>query len=468
MIEDITKEKLVEYGFSETQIERLFTWKDYTCAVIGDRGYLWASNIENKIYSGIEGRDKHFAKSLNPLHHKNPKEKFETFEELYNYAVLVGSIKKPKTKYEYSSNESLHQFGFNVWLQNYRGWNYGDVKHYKELLTRKSWVDYLAFCESEKRELINKAETIKTMWQPQNNQPKPEVSIENHNQINLFNEFIREVQTIEIRLKEYYVEDGEILDWTPEQVPDYDKLRGVTKESFLDLSHYNQHKSSYDNKIKIMQQEAISALLQMNKEQIELNLKRIEQIIDRHKKFYKHYFKVNKEPNYKQLFDNEMNNLFIIQIERYNNIGEAYNMKYSDLSDWADAVMFKQTYLQGFENQVKKVLGINETKASTVQPIEPRKKVTAKHHVICYILECHATGKQPKAGNKKALEEIGNNRIGVGKGNNFYKVFNQISNSDINKVQTLISFGGENWREIVMSLSNEKDKIENYLKSKQM
>ncbi len=93
MIEDLTNERLIHFGFSETQIERLFSWENYSCTVIGNHGYVWASNIEKKIYSGKEGREKHFSKSILPEHHKEPKEKFETFEELFRYAVTLKPCK---------------------------------------------------------------------------------------------------------------------------------------------------------------------------------------------------------------------------------------------------------------------------------------------------------------------------------------------------------------------------------------
>ncbi|HVA97386.1 MAG TPA: hypothetical protein VNG53_00710 [Bacteroidia bacterium] len=167
MIEDLTKEKLIEYGFDEENIERLFTWENYGCNLMNDRGYFFASNIEKKIYSGIEGKEKQFSQSLLPQHHKEPKEQFETFQELFKYAVLVGSIERPSNSFLYSNKESQYNWGFNVWLQNYKNWNYGDGAAYKLLLTRTTWIEYLAHCEKEQKELEQRAKELKEKWQPE-------------------------------------------------------------------------------------------------------------------------------------------------------------------------------------------------------------------------------------------------------------------------------------------------------------
>ena len=58
--------------------------------------------------------------------------------------------------------------------------------------------------------------------------------------------------------------------------------------------------------------------------------------------------------------------------------------------------------------------------------------------------------------------------MGAGKGNRFYKVFNEIVNKDLNVEKNLIEIGGENWRTIVKKLSNEPEIIEKYLQSKRL
>ena len=169
-IEELTKEKLEYYGFDKESIERLFTWENYECALMNNRGYFWASNKENKIYSGKAGKEKQFSNSIPPQYHSQPKEKFKTFEELFRYAVSAGSITIPENnlgkQFNYKSEKSSHNFNFNVWLQNYKGWEYGNEPTYIENLTRENWVEYLTHCENEKIELEKKAQTIKKNWQP--------------------------------------------------------------------------------------------------------------------------------------------------------------------------------------------------------------------------------------------------------------------------------------------------------------
>jgi len=95
-------------------------------------------------------------------------------------------------------------------------------------------------------------------------------------------------------------------------------------------------------------------------------------------------------------------------------------------------------------------------------------KHTAKHYVLGYLIECNAKGESFPIGQKKELEKIGNEKMGAGKGNRFYKVFNEIVNKDLNIENNLIEIGGENWRTIVKDLSSEPQTIETYLLSKQL
>ncbi|MFC3881269.1 hypothetical protein ACFOSV_13840 [Algoriphagus namhaensis] len=95
-------------------------------------------------------------------------------------------------------------------------------------------------------------------------------------------------------------------------------------------------------------------------------------------------------------------------------------------------------------------------------------KYTAYHHVLTYLIECNANGESFPIGHKKELERIGNQRMGTGKGNRFYKVFNEIVQKDLNSSKSLIEIGGENWRTIVKTLSNEPEIIEEYLQSKKL
>lgn len=113
---------------------------------------------------------------------------------------------------------------------------------------------------------------------------------------------------------------------------------------------------------------------------------------------------------------------------------------------------------------------INEMQSLPPQPInnETKPKYTAKHYVLTYLFECNAKGESYPIGNKKELERIGNERMGAGKGNRFYKVFNEVINKDLNAENNLFEIGGEYWRKAVIELSKAPELVENYLQSKQL
>jgi hypothetical protein len=95
-------------------------------------------------------------------------------------------------------------------------------------------------------------------------------------------------------------------------------------------------------------------------------------------------------------------------------------------------------------------------------------KYKAKHYVLAYIFECNAKGEIYPIGNKKKLERIGNERMGAGKGNRFYKLFNEVINKDLNVENNLIEIGGENWRKAVIELSKAPELVEKYLQIKHL
>ena len=110
-------------------------------------------------------------------------------------------------------------------------------------------------------------------------------------------------------------------------------------------------------------------------------------------------------------------------------------------------------------------------KALPPQPINNEtdvEKYSTKHYLLAYLFECNAKGESFPIGNKKELERIGNERMGAGKGNRFYKVFNEIINKDLNAEKNLFEIGGEYWRKAVIELSKAPELVEKYLQSKQL
>lgn len=123
------------------------------------------------------------------------------------------------------------------------------------------------------------------------------------------------------------------------------------------------------------------------------------------------------------------------------------------------------------ENSLKSELEILSAKELSPQS-ENRKseiKYRAKHYVLTYILDTYAMGNNCPVGNKRELEKIGNEIMGHGSGNTFYKNFNSIINTkDLYNEKNLIEIGGEKWREIVLSLSTQPEQVDRFLKEKQL
>lgn len=106
--------------------------------------------------------------------------------------------------------------------------------------------------------------------------------------------------------------------------------------------------------------------------------------------------------------------------------------------------------------------------ASTTENIEvnkPKVKLFAKHYVLAYLFDCKVDNIEPPNGNKTELERIGIERSNKEiDGNTFYKNFNEIYSQNLNSKDTLIQIGGYNWKVAILTLSQNPDKVEKYLK----
>lgn len=119
-------------------------------------------------------------------------------------------------------------------------------------------------------------------------------------------------------------------------------------------------------------------------------------------------------------------------------------------------------------NDEKEEEFFNNYKKSCNEENSYREKYQAKHYVLAYIFDCYAIEKKLPRGNKKEIERIGNQRIGKGRGNTFYKNFNLIVNKNLHSKEILINEVGESWREIILKLSENPEILENYLQSKKI
>lgn len=140
----------------------------------------------------------------------------------------------------------------------------------------------------------------------------------------------------------------------------------------------------------------------------------------------------------------------------------AYNMAYNEV------LQIKLSILKAFEKTQPNIEPLPPQQNDKPKPEQETIRYTAKHYVLAYLIECNAKGESFPIGQKKELEKIGNERMGTGKGNRFYKVFNEVINKDLNAEKNLSEIGGEYWRKAVIELSKAPELVENYLQSKQL
>ena len=136
---------------------------------------------------------------------------------------------------------------------------------------------------------------------------------------------------------------------------------------------------------------------------------------------------------------------------------------------------FKQRYITqkkwSVEDERKSIKELESSDSENKENVsdEDKPKITAKHHALAYIFDCDAKGQKTKVGRKKELEQIGrarsDNKID---GNTFYKAFNEVMQVDRNKERDLTYIAGEDWRNIIIRLSKDADKLDKYLKTKDL
>lgn len=95
-------------------------------------------------------------------------------------------------------------------------------------------------------------------------------------------------------------------------------------------------------------------------------------------------------------------------------------------------------------------------------------KYTSNQYALAFIFDCLATGVNFMMydSKKSQLEAIGEKRVnGAISGNTFYKAFNRIIGDKINfkSEDDLIYLAGDNWREIIIDLSHEQEKVSKYI-----
>ena len=131
----------------------------------------------------------------------------------------------------------------------------------------------------------------------------------------------------------------------------------------------------------------------------------------------------------------------------------------------------KKLSINNIDYQILKDRYNTYLKSLIAQPINYQSQIInykTKHYVLAYLFDCNARGESFPIGNKKKLEHIGNKRMEKGKGNRFYKIFNEIINKDLNSENILIEIGGKYWRKALLHLSQFPESVEQYLQKKQL
>lgn len=117
----------------------------------------------------------------------------------------------------------------------------------------------------------------------------------------------------------------------------------------------------------------------------------------------------------------------------------------------------------------------NEIKPDEEEPTEARPKdvrkqetgkgISIKHFYLTYLLDCKAQGNEPEE-TKQALKRIGEeyHRKGIDKWKpDSFRSHAQKNEIILNKEFLLVDTFGKNWKEIVLSLSRNKDSLEKYI-----
>lgn len=219
-----------------------------------------------------------------------------------------------------------------------------------------------------------------------------------------FDSFIEEIQKIEIRVKEFYIDNGYVIEeFTVEEVPNYLFKKGF----FLDLSHYN-NASNYSEKLKTLQQKALTELSNLSIEQVNIHLNRIELILSRFSKMYKKCMDI-KEKFEKGDFNKvdlelEIFSAFIIEKPENYNLASVTDGFFWDLLD--AITVQKDGYLQGFDRQIRDIFNISKSET------KEKKSLT-------------------KANSKGVKEPSEKNKINlIQKVNRFEQEYNRIKNVD--------------------------------------
>lgn len=125
-------------------------------------------------------------------------------------------------------------------------------------------------------------------------------------------------------------------------------------------------------------------------------------------------------------------------------------------------------YLQLYNKAIDKKQQLPPQQIITKNTDEVKtKKIPEKWHALLYWIELNANGQRPPINNeggfiKSKIEKIGNEKTGT-TGQSFYRQFIEI---DLNNSKELIGMFGNDWKQKIIQLSNDNQKVIDYIELK--
>lgn len=89
---------------------------------------------------------------------------YEQFEDLFSAATIMGALGPFKNEIQYQAAKSRHEFGFNSWLLDFKGWLLGDEEAYKPHLNRSTFIEYLRYDREQGLLRTNQFNAQKILW----------------------------------------------------------------------------------------------------------------------------------------------------------------------------------------------------------------------------------------------------------------------------------------------------------------
>jgi len=107
------------------------------------------------------------------------KEKFDTFEELFRYAVLFSALpERIENKAHTEFLESYYATLFSFWLQEQKGKKFNNNEDYKNALTKSNWIEFVDHYKQKEIDNRKSFDQEQITWQSQNS-----ASVQNSNEI---------------------------------------------------------------------------------------------------------------------------------------------------------------------------------------------------------------------------------------------------------------------------------------------